>query len=72
MCSIISPYQERLTPKSKLLFVIQTCIQHKGTFFLESRPSQKDAKLYACLISWLGACLQVWRVQLAKEHNTHA
>ena len=32
------------------------------------------AKLFACLISWLGACLQVrcpvWRLQLTKEHNT--
>ena len=28
-------------------------------FFPECRLSQKDAKLYACLISWLGACLQV-------------
>ena len=28
-------------------------------FFSENRLSQKDAKLYACLISWLGACLQV-------------
>ena len=28
-------------------------------FFSECRLSQKDAKLYACLISWLEACLQV-------------
>ena len=47
-------------------------------FFSENRLSQKDAKLYACLISWLGACLQVrcpvWRlhVQLKKEHSTRA
>ena len=47
-------------------------------FFSENRLSQKDAKLYACLISWLGACLQVrcpvWRlhVQLTKEHSTRA
>ena len=26
--------------------------------FSECRLSQKDAKLYACLVSWLGACLQ--------------
>ena len=32
------------------------------------------AKLYARLVSWLGACLQVrysvWRLELTKEHNT--
>ena len=43
-------------------------------YFLSRIPPQKDAKLYACLISWLGACLQVrcpvWRLQLTKEHNT--
>ena len=44
---------------------------YKIVTFLESRP-QKDAKLYACLISWLGACLQVWRLQLTKEHSTRA
>ena len=31
-------------------------------------------RICACLISWLGACLQVrcpvWRLQLTKEHNT--
>ena len=65
------------------------CFRKKNTFLLisylppkyrslfsENRLSQKDAKLYACLISWLGACLQVrcpvWRLQLTKEHSTRA
>ena len=44
-------------------------------FFSECRLSQKDAKLYACLISWLGACLQV-RLRLPSlrthfKHKTH-
>ena len=44
------------------------------TFFRRRPRTQKAAKLFACLISWLGACLQVrcpvWRLQLTKEHNT--
>ncbi len=45
-----------------------------GPFVCRSPRTQKAAKLFACLISWLGACLQVrcpvWRLQLTKEHNT--
>ena len=73
MCSIISPYLERLKPKSKLLFLFQKCLQNKGTFFSRI-PPQSEGREALCLPNLLAGGLPAGLALAAdkRAQHTHA